>query len=147
MGPLRPGTQAGIVAVILGGLSLAVALHPVARFGDTSLTLFGFPLPKICWFRLTTGLPCASCGLTRAVVLLLHGRLQESWAAHPFGVPVLALILAALPPRVAGALGGRPWVRRWDRAWGWAVAGVLLAMLLWWGARVVVAWHGGGALA
>jgi hypothetical protein len=133
MAPLRPGTQAGIVAVILGGLALGFVLHPVTRFGDTSLALFGLPLPQICWFRLTTGLPCASCGVTRAVVLLLHGRLQDSWAAHPFGVPVLALILAALPPRVAGALGRRRlWVPRWDRAWGWAVAGTLLAMLLWW---------------
>jgi hypothetical protein len=145
--PLRPGTQAGIVAVILGGLALGFALHPVARFGDTSLALFGLPLPQICWFRLTTGLPCASCGVTRAVVLLLHGRLQDSWAAHQFGVPVFALILAALPPRVAGALGRRrPWVPRWDRAWGWAVAGTLLAMLLWWWARVVVVWRAGGSL-
>ena len=129
--------------MILGGLAAGWVLRPVVRFGDTALALGGLRLPTLCWFRLTTGLPCASCGLTRAVVLLLHGRLQESWAAHPFGAPALGLILLALPPRVAGAMGRwRPWVPRWDRSWGWSVAITLVLMLLWWTVRMWLAVRG-----
>jgi hypothetical protein len=136
--------QAFVVAVILAGLAAGFVLRPVVRLGETALALGGYCLPTTCSFRLMFGLPCATCGLTRAVVLLLHGRLQESWASHPFGIPALALIVLALPPRVAGTMGRRPrWSRLWDRAWGWSVAAALLATLLWWTARMIAAWRGG----
>ena len=132
--------QAFVVAVILAGLGTGFALRPVVRLGETALALGGFRLPTTCSFRLMFGLPCATCGLTRAVVLLLHGRLQDSWASHPFGIPTLALIVLALPPRIAGAMGRRPrWSLRWDRGWSWSVAAALLAMFLSWAVRMIAA--------
>jgi hypothetical protein len=140
-------SNATVIAVVLAGLLAGFVLEPVVWRGETALALWGFRVPATCSFRRATGLPCASCGLTRAVVMLLHGRGRDAWAAHPFGVPALALILLALPPRVAGVVGRRPrWAVRWDKAWGWSAAATLLLMLLWWGARVVSAWRGGGAL-
>jgi hypothetical protein len=149
-GPGGAGSRrahATVIAVILAGLAAGLVLETAVRRGESVLTLWGHRMPTTCSFRLATGLPCASCGLTRSVVLLLHCRILDSWAQHPFGVPTLALILLALPPRVAGVLGRRPrWAARWDRAWGWSAVGTVLAMLLWWIVRLAVAWRTGGAL-
>lgn len=49
--------------------------------------------PVICPFRLLTGLPCPGCGLTRSWVHALHGDIGASLAAHPFGLPLLILVL------------------------------------------------------
>lgn len=49
--------------------------------------------PRYCPFVLLTGLPCAGCGMTRAVILLLKGRIVESLAMHPM---VLGFVLLAM---------------------------------------------------
>jgi hypothetical protein len=62
-----------------------------------------------CPFRAATGLPCATCGMTHAFVLLAHGRPGTALAASPLGALLaggswtFALLAAA---RVAS---GRPW--------------------------------------
>ena len=133
MGPSIVGV-AVVAAILAGGL----VARPVAVPGGVELSLFGVHLPAVCWLRTTTGLPCASCGLTRSIVLLLHGRLSESLAMHPFGIPTLALALLLLPPRVA-VLAGRPgrWIARWDRLWLIATVSTLVLMVLWWAVRAV----------
>ena len=42
------------------------------------------------------GFPCPGCGLTRAFVLLIQGRLYESLAMNPMAIPVLLFILWCL---------------------------------------------------
>ncbi len=63
-------------------------------------------LPYRCPFKALTGLPCASCGMTHAFVLLAHGAVREAFAASPLGA-LLALgawVYAALDlARVAAA--------------------------------------------
>lgn len=46
-----------------------------------------------CPFRFLFGLPCAGCGMTRAVTALLHGDFSLAWHFHPlvFLLPVLFL--------------------------------------------------------
>ncbi|TKV59293.1 DUF2752 domain-containing protein [Nakamurella flava] len=65
--------------------------------------------PVVCPFRLLTGLPCPGCGLTRSWVFAVHGDLDASLAAHPFGPPLLGLTLVLagvlLARRVAGRAG------------------------------------------
>jgi hypothetical protein len=122
-----------VLGLLAAGLLAALVLRPVQGEHGIELTLFGVTLPVACAFRRITGLPCASCGLTRSLVLFLHGRIAESIALHPFGPVVLLLGLAQLPPRLA-TLRGRegPWSAAWDRMWvrGAIAVGVLLA--LWW---------------
>jgi hypothetical protein len=50
--------------------------------------------PVICPFRALTGLPCPGCGLTRSWVYAAHGWWRESFASHPFGLLVVAVVLA-----------------------------------------------------
>jgi hypothetical protein len=41
--------------------------------------------PVMCPFRLMTGIPCPSCGLTRSWVFFMHGDLAQSLHYHVFG--------------------------------------------------------------
>jgi hypothetical protein len=52
--------------------------------------------PTLCPFRLLTGLPCPGCGMGHAVVFALRGDFSASFAAHPLGLPLLALWTAWL---------------------------------------------------
>lgn len=49
--------------------------------------------PIVCPFRLMTGLPCPTCGLTRAFCFLAHGRIVESLQYHWLGGPLFAVVI------------------------------------------------------
>jgi Protein of unknown function (DUF2752) len=53
-------------------------------------------VPSVCLFKEVTGLPCPSCGTTRSLLLLAHGRLRDSFMMNPFGM-MLALALVIIP--------------------------------------------------
>ena len=57
-------------------------------------------VPTICPWKLTTGLPCAGCGLTRAFIAMAGGQWREAVAFNP------------LAPLVLLAMGGW-WVAAW----------------------------------
>jgi hypothetical protein len=62
-------------------------------------------LPYRCPFKAFTGLPCASCGMTHAFVLLAHGAVRSAFASSPLGALVAlgAWVYAVLDlVRVAG---------------------------------------------
>lgn len=50
----------------------------------------------VCIIKNVTGYPCPSCGTTRAVALLLEGRIIDSLWLNPFGI-IVALIMAIVP--------------------------------------------------
>ncbi|MGC4933871.1 DUF2752 domain-containing protein [Gordonia sp. DT30] len=64
--------------------------------------------PILCPFRLVTGLPCPGCGLTRAWVYACHGDWAQSFAAHPFGLPMVAAVLALAVAVLACRITRRP---------------------------------------
>lgn len=45
-----------------------------------------------CTFRALTGLPCATCGATRASVAFLHGDFATAWQLNPLIVALLCAI-------------------------------------------------------
>ena len=56
---------------------------------------------NVCLFNLATGLPCMTCGLTRAFHAISHGHLRQALAYHPlslllYGLVILHLLLACL---------------------------------------------------
>ena len=48
----------------------------------------------LCPLRAVTGIPCPSCGLTRALAYLEHGHLAQALTFHPFSPLILLLALA-----------------------------------------------------
>jgi len=136
-----------VIAAIGLGLGAGFALEPVEIAGETALTLGPVRLPSVCWFRDGTGIPCASCGITRSVVLLLHGRLRDSRESHPFGWAIVALALLAIVPRAAVAAGHeRGWVRRFDRIWLALAIGTLVLMIAFWALGLGLSWISSGHL-
>ena len=122
-----------IVAGLSAALAIGLAIRPSFEEGGVVLRLFGVQLPATCWFRLVTGLPCAGCGMTRAVVLALHGEPRAARQAHPFALPLLGLGGLQLILRAASLAGwtgpGLTWA---DRAFVGALTTFLVAMLAWW---------------
>lgn len=59
------------------------------------------PGVPLCAVRALTGLDCPGCGMTRAFLLIAHGRLGEALALHPAS-PAAFLIVAGMA--VAGVV-------------------------------------------
>ncbi|MDT9592977.1 DUF2752 domain-containing protein [Nocardioides zeae] len=114
----------GVVAV-----GVAVAMDP-AGIEDG---------PIICPFRLLTGLPCPGCGLTRSWVYAVHGWWGDSFASHPFGLPLLAFVLVVAGLSIARRVRRRAPISI-DALLGSTVAKVVLAGWLGWAlVRLVLA--------
>jgi hypothetical protein len=128
----RPGTLASlprlaasewIAAGGVGAALVAVALSPDGIADG----------PVICPFRLLTGLPCPGCGLTRAWVYLAHGQWCDSFLANPFGLVLIALLLALVAAVVVARVRREPAPdldRLVRRRWAQAVIGAWLGFAL-----------------
>jgi hypothetical protein len=96
--PLRTTTPAALaLKAVPGGLPLGAILAGITLLAAVAVGLLhldGLPF-TVCVFKLTTGLPCVTCGTTRALGRLFHGDLAGAWRMNP---------LAA-----AGALALLPW--------------------------------------
>jgi hypothetical protein len=83
-------------------------------FGLSFLAARFLPLLDLgyaCPFKAATGLPCATCGATRAAVFLAHGEPVRALLASPLAALAAALAWGfALLALVRLALG-RPWPR------------------------------------
>lgn len=92
------------------------------------------PLPwPACLFRLVTGAPCPSCGLTHGFIALAHGDLPQ--AVHDnLMTPALFLALALAGVLAAfDAVAGRSLLRRlWRRRKRTIVGATLLLALVSW---------------
>lgn len=63
----------------------------------------------LCPLKRLTGIPCPSCGATRACISVLRGDIREAFRLQPFAV---ALAFGAVPALLAAcALAGRERVR------------------------------------
>lgn len=81
-----------------------------------------------CPLKTLTGVPCPTCGLTRAAMLLAHGEPFEAFVHHPVPTLIWVAFLAGGLWAGVAALAGRP--LRWrmpSRATIVAGAVVLLA--------------------
>ena len=120
----RIPTGARVVAIGWGGLLLITAT--LERAVGVSL--------ELCLFRRTTSLPCPTCGGTRAVFLILEGRLGEAFLMNPLLVSLVTI--AGL--WVAGSFLSRRWLpvglpRSISHGSGrWAWGSLVLAFALNW---------------
>ncbi|GIK16147.1 MAG: hypothetical protein BroJett003_11110 [Planctomycetota bacterium] len=93
----KPHTGTVIAVMILA----AAILHPPHGLG-----------PVLCPSRWVTGLPCPGCGLSRSVSCAVRGMGAASFGYHPFGIPVVVLLVGVaatglLPRRVREGLTAR----------------------------------------
>ncbi|HEY7725810.1 MAG TPA: DUF2752 domain-containing protein [Anaeromyxobacteraceae bacterium] len=96
--PLRTG-HAEVFAGLFALSWLAARFLPLLEVG------------RACPFRAATGVPCATCGMTRAFVALAHGDVSRALAASPLGALLAAGAWAfALAAGLRLALG-LPWPR------------------------------------
>ena len=51
---------------------------------------------RVCIIKNVTGYPCPSCGTTRAVTMLLEGKIIESLLLNPFGI-LVAIVMTIFP--------------------------------------------------
>ena len=83
-----PGAAAGTVGALL---ALQVALAGALGSATTeSVSFAGRELHWGCSFREWFGIPCPNCGMTRSVLLSLHGQITEAASLNPAG-PLLVL--------------------------------------------------------
>jgi len=87
------------------------------------------PLPvDLCLFKHLTGMPCPTCGLTRAVCHALQGDLMTSLSFHPAGIIALSIVLAwGIVAAVEAGLGRRVFddaIRPVTRGAAWTAATV-----------------------
>jgi hypothetical protein len=125
------------IAILADALAARLAL----KADEAAVYFFGHAIVWECSLR-RIGLMCPTCGLTRSVVLSLHGELGRAWHLAPGG-PMLAaggLVVAAF--LVSSAFRRGPWP-------GWVHAGGAMyaaaTAMVWlgdWAVRFAHAWGG-----
>jgi hypothetical protein len=118
-GARRPGIPEAFAAI-------AALSFLVARF----VPVLGIDYQ--CTFRVATGLPCASCGMTHAFVALARGDLASAWSASPLGALLAGGAWLYALVDAARLAAGLPWPRIPLGAWrGMAIAVTGAAALNW----------------
>ncbi|MBY0263189.1 MAG: DUF2752 domain-containing protein [Phycisphaerales bacterium] len=90
-----------------------------------------------CMFKRVTGYPCATCGSTRATMLLARGEVAGAAAMNPLFVGALVIAVVVVVWRVLR--GPRSASSRWRWSGPWGVAVLLLAVGANW---AYVLWRG-----
>lgn len=65
------------------------------------------PLP-LCLVKGITGLDCPGCGMTRAFLLIGHGRLGDAFAMHPASLPAFLIVAGLAAAGIYRAVVNRP---------------------------------------
>jgi len=101
--PLPAGPALARITAVPGALPLGAILAGIGVLGGAAVALLHLDaLPfTICTFKLATGLPCLTCGTTRAMGRLFHGDLAGAWLMNPLAT---AGALALVPWAVADLL-------------------------------------------
>jgi hypothetical protein len=130
-------TLAGFLVLVF---ALAIALDPyrpdgTARREETHRQL-GLPP---CTFRVVTGVPCPSCGMTTSFALLVRGDLVNSLRANAVGTLLGLFCLAFIPWAVVSAYRAELlYITSVESTLTRLVVAFLVLMLLRWGIVLLV---------
>jgi hypothetical protein len=88
-------------AILILSLAVLIASAVLGNTpeGDVKLPLAGGVAPRICFWRLSTGMDCPGCGLTRCFVAMAHGDWAQAIHFHPVGMVLFLIVLAQVPYR------------------------------------------------
>lgn len=84
----RPGIPPAAAGLAI--LLQAIMARIILQADEGHVYVLGHALNWACSFHERFGLPCPTCGLTRSVVLTLHGQVERAWRIAPGG-PALTL--------------------------------------------------------
>jgi hypothetical protein len=133
----RPGFPALTIGCVI--LADALLARCLLWADEERVFVLGRPIEWVCALRSRFGLPCPTCGLTRSVVMSLHGEFGRAWRMAPVGpVAVLGAIgfaLAMLALAWSQWAGASQWEAR-ARAWIRTASAIYAA-------AVLVIWLGG----
>ncbi len=65
------------------------------------------PIP-LCLVKGLTGLDCPGCGMTRAFLLIGHGRLGDAVSMHPASIPAFLIVAGMAVTGVVRSVRNRP---------------------------------------
>lgn len=133
----RPGFPAFAISLVTFA-DLAVG-RVLLRADEARVFLGGRALGLRCAFREATGLPCPTCGLSRSIVMSLHGDFTRAWHLAPAGpVAVTGVALFAAAMFALALLQARGGARRILNARVWIRRGALAYC-----AALIAVWAGG----
>jgi hypothetical protein len=133
----RPGFPAFAIALVT--FADLAAGRALLKADEARVYLAGRALGLRCAFREATGLPCPTCGLSRSIVMSLHGEFVRAWRMAPAGpVAVVGVALFAAAMLGLALLQARAAARRVSDAGVWIRRGALA-----YGAALITVWAGG----
>jgi len=136
VGPDTAISRSGRIGhALAAGFLLAVfaaSFLGVDRWSLPGISPIGGEGSTTCILRRATGLPCATCGMTRSFCAIGRGEFGAAFAYHPLGPVLYAFFVLVMLRSAAVALAGRRVVRWSGRAFLWM--GAVLA------AAIVVVW-------
>jgi hypothetical protein len=106
----------------------ALAARLILTADAARVYVLGRPIEWECAMR-RVGLPCPTCGMTRSIVMALHGDVAQAWKMAPGGPVLLAGSLLAAIILLISALRGAP-LPRWVRTGGALYAAAAVAIWL-----------------
>jgi hypothetical protein len=130
----------GLAALAAVVFALAIYLDPYRPDGAarTEETHRQLGLPP-CTFKVATGLPCPSCGMSTSFALLIRGDLSNSLRANAAGTLLGVFSLAFIPWAVVSAYRGHMlFITSWEGALTRVVVIFLVLMLVRWGIVLLV---------
>jgi hypothetical protein len=84
-------------------------LVPAAILAAARLLPAGWESPvPLCLIKSLTGLACPGCGMTRAFLLIGHGRFADAAATHPASLPAYAIVAGLAVAGIARIVRNRP---------------------------------------
>lgn len=131
-----------IAGVWMVGSFLCVTLAAFMQVGDNRrvyLPGVAEPVPELCAAYTRFGIDCPGCGLTRTFIYMAHGQLLNAWQTNPVAILVFLFACMQIPMGVAQVIFR---IRNSiTEAWGswndWCTAGLLIALVLQWGLRLI----------
>ena len=123
------GMALGLVLVFYTAFRLDPYQNGQPRMMETHLQL-GLPP---CNFKVMTGLPCPSCGMTTSFALLVRGDFGNSLRANAVGTLLAIFCLAFIPWSLHCAVRGRSlFVVSMERVTLWIVIVFMVLLLVRW---------------
>jgi len=112
-----------VLSVIVTLLVLSYSFVPVLEYRALSGPFFIPP----CGFRLSTGIPCPTCYMTRSFALMARGRIFEAVWIQPMGALLWAMAAVSVPILLVALVVPRPVTPVLER---WPLRRIILALFL-----------------